>query len=117
MNVYRRYRVLIVAAAAAAVVLAFFISSEVESHLARQRVEDLMGPAIHDMREELLAGMDATLYYLSACVTNELPSVAAAVADPRRVTDLMHVFALDEINFIDTNGVIRATTHPSPLNY
>ena len=117
MNVYRRYRVLIVAAAAAAVVLAFFISSEVESHLARQRVEDLMGPAIHDMRQELLAGMDATLYYLSACVTNELPSVAAAVADPKRVTDLMHVFALDEINFIDTNGVIRATTHPSQLNY
>ena len=117
MNVYRRYRILILAAAAAAVVLAFFISSEVESHLARQRVEDLMGPAIHDMREELLAGMDATLYYLASCVTNELPSVAAAMDNPKRVTALMHMFALDEINFIDTNGVIRATTHPSQQDY
>ena len=117
MNVYRRYRMLILAAAAAAVVLAFFISSEVESHLARQRVEDLMGPAIHDMREELLAGMDATLYYLASCVTNELPSVASASANPKRVTDLMRLFALDEINFIATNGVIRATTHPSQRDY
>ena len=117
MNVYRRYRILIVSAAAAAVVLAYFLSSEVESRLARQRVEDLMEPAIHDMREELLAGMDATLYYLASCVTNELPSVAAAAANPGRITTLMHAFALDEINFIDTNGVIRATTHPSQLGY
>ena len=117
MNVYRRYRIFIVAAAAAAVVVAYFISSEVESHLARQRVEDLMEPAIHDMREELLAGMDGTLYYLASCVTNDLPGVAAAVAHPERIMSLKRMFALDEINFIDTNGVIRASSHPSQVGY
>lgn len=117
MNVYRKYRTLIVAGAAVAAVLAYFVSSSVESRLARQRVEALMGPAVHDMREEMLAGMDPILYYLASCVTRDLPSLSAATSRPERVTSLMRTLALDEINFIDTNGVIRVTTHQSQKDY
>jgi len=117
MNVYRKYRALIVAGAAVAAVLAYFVSSAVESRLARQRVEALMAPAIHDMREEMLAGMDPILYYLASCVTRDLPSLAAATSSPERVTSLMETLSLDEINFIDTNGVIRVTTHQSQQDY
>lgn len=117
MTVYRRYRTMIVAAAAVASVLAYFVSSSVESRLARQRVEALMGPALHDMREDLLAGMDPILYYLASCIQRDLPTVAAAAADPSRVRDVKRAYALDEINFADANGVIRATTHPSQQGY
>ena len=117
MNVYRKYRVLIVCAAVAAAVLAYFVSSYVESRLARQRVESLMEPAIHDMREDLLAGMDHVLFYLASCVRRVLPSVEAAKSAPEKVDALMRTLKLDEINFADTNGVIRATTHPTQLNY
>ncbi len=117
MNVYRRCRMLIVAAAVVAAVIAYFVSSEVESNLARRRVEALMGPSIKDMHEEMLEGMDPVLFYLASCIRRDLPSVAAAAADPPRVKALMRAYALDEINFIDTNGVIRATTHPSLLGY
>ena len=117
MTVYRRCRFLIVVAAAAAVVLAYFVSSEVESRLVRERVEALMAPAANDMREEMLAGADPILYYLANCIQRDLPTVAAAASSPQKVTALMRTYALDEINFADTNGVIRATTHPSQLNY
>ena len=117
MTVYRRCRFLIVVAAAAAVVLAYFVSSEVESRLVRERVEALMAPAVNDMREEMLAGADPILYYLANCIQRDLPTVAAAASSPQKVTALMRTYALDEINFADTNGVIRATTHPSQLNY
>ena len=117
MTVYRRCRFLIVAAAAAAAVLAYFVSSEVESRLVRKRVEALMAPAANDMREEMLAGADPILYYLANCIQRDLPTVAAAASSLQKVTALMRTYALDEINFADTNGVIRATTHPSQLNY
>ena len=117
MSVYRKYRTMIVAAAAVAAVLAYFVSSSVESGLARRRVEAMMEPALHDMREDLLAGMDPILYYLSFCIQRDLPTVAAAAASPSRVDELKRVYALDEINFADTNGIIRATTHPTQLNY
>ena len=117
MNVYRKCRLVIVAAAAAAAVLAYFASSEVESHLARRRVEDMMGPALKDMREEMLTGMDPVLFYLASCIRRTLPSVSAAAADPSRMEALMRTFALDEINFIDTNGVIRASTYPELRGY
>ena len=65
MNAYRKYRVLIVAAACVAAVAAYFVSSEVETRLMRARVEALMGPAVQDMREEMLAGADPILYYLA----------------------------------------------------
>ena len=99
MTVYRRCRFLIVAAAAAAVVLAYFVSSEVESRLVRERVEALMAPAVNDMREEMLAGADPILYYLANCIQRDLPTVAAAASSPQKVTALMRTYALDEINF------------------
>ena len=117
MTVYRRCRFLIVVAAAAAVVLAYFVSSEVESRLVRERVEALMAPAANDMREEMLAGADPILYYLASCIQRDLPTVAAATSSPQKVTALMRTYALDEVNFADTNGVIRATTHPSQQGY
>ena len=117
MNAYRKYRVLIVAAACVAAVAAYFVSSEVETRLMRARVEALMGPAVHDMREEMLAGADPILYYLANCIQRELPTVASAASSPQKVSALMRTYALDEINFADTNGVIRATTHPSQKNY
>ena len=117
MTVYRRCRFLIVAAAAAAAVLAYFVSSEVESRLVRKRVEALMAPAANDMREEMLAGADPILYYLASCIQRDLPTVAAATSSPQKVTALMRTYALDEVNFADTNGVIRATTHPSQQGY
>ena len=117
MNVYRKYRAMILAAAGVAAVMAYFISSSVESRLARQRVEALMDPALHDMREDLLAAMDRILYYLSACIQRDLPTVADAAANPSRVKEIARVYQLDEINFIDSNGVIRATTHSEQLGY
>ena len=117
MNVYRKYRAMILAAAGVAAVMAYFISSSVESSLARQRVEALMDPALHDMREDLLAAMDRILYYLSACIQRDLPTVADAAANPSRVKEIARVYQLDEINFIDSNGVIRATTHSEQLGY
>ena len=117
MNVYRKCRLLIVAAAVVATVIAYFVSSSVESRLAHRRVEALMEPALQDMREDVLAGMDSILYYLAACIRRDLPSVAAAVKNPARVDTLRRAFSLDEINFIDSNGVIRVTTHPKQLGY
>ena len=117
MNAYRKYRVLIVAAACVAAVAAYFVSSEVETRLMRARVEALMGPAVHDMREEMLAGADPILYYLANCIQRELPTVASAASNPQRVSALMRTYALDEVNFADSNGVIRATTHASQKNY
>ena len=115
MNAYRKYRVLIVAAACVAAVAAYFVSSEVETRLMRARVEALMGPAVHDMREEMLAGADPILYYLANCIQRELPTVASAASSPQKVSALMRTYALDEVNFADSNGVIRATTHARQL--
>ena len=115
MNIYRKYRVWILSTAVAASVAAYFLSNSVESKLARRRVESVMAPAIHDLRHEIIVGMDPILFYLAGIVRNSVGHVTNAT--PEIAHTLRDKLRLDEINFIDTNGVIRVSTHESQVGY
>ena len=115
MNIYRKYRVWILTTATAASVAAYFLSNSVESKLARRRVESIMVPAIQDIRNEIIVGMDPILFYLAGVVRDSVGHITNATTET--ANRLRKELKLDEINFVDTNGVIRVSTHESQVGY
>lgn len=115
ISVYRKYRIAIWIGAAVASVAAYVTSNAVESRLARIRLEAEFEPAIRNMREEILVAADATLFY----VANHIAALGSRVTGTTSATAslIARQFGLDEVNFIDTNGVITATTHARQLGY
>ena len=115
INVYRKCRIAIWIGAAVASAAAYVTSDAVESRLARARLESEFEPAARNMREEILVAADETLFYIA----NHLAALGSRVTGTTSTTASLvaRQFGLDEVNFIDTNGVITASTHARQLGY
>ena len=115
MNAYRKCRIAIWIGATLASAVAYFASDAVESRLACNRLESEFGPAMRNMREEILVTADSTLYYIANRIAASGARVTGTTSKTARL--IARRFGLDEVNFIGTNGAIVASTHRNQLGY
>ena len=101
------------------VVIAFlftvFALWSIQTNLSKQSAMDLLELNISDVRQDVIDASDENLLALTgevAAVVNDAPEVDSAY-----LGELLNKFDVSEINVIDENGIIIATTHEDFLGY
>ena len=112
---YRKLRALIWTGAAIASAAAYFTADTVESGLARDRLEAEFEPGLGNIRSEVLVAANSTLYYIANRIASS--GVTVSNATSKLAVELAGTYGLDEVNFADMEGVIRASTHPEQIGY
>jgi len=87
----------------------------IQTRLSENNAISLLELNLSDVREDIIDASDANLLKLTRSIAQELD--ASESIDDMLLSDLMSRYDVTEINVIDENGVIVATTYPDFLNY
>ena len=111
-NTFLRWLLLIVVLAFA---MSMIFSWTLQTGLSQHSAANLLRLNIKDVRQDVIDASDANLLELTREVAADLDN--GADADEAGLTKIMERHDVAEINIIDENGFIIATTHPDFLNY
>ena len=87
----------------------------IQTRLSENNAVQLLRLNLSDVREDIIDASDNNLLKLTRSVAQELN--AQETIDAALLNDLMVKYDVTEINVIDENGIIIATTYPDFLNY
>ena len=111
-NTFLRWLLLIVVLAFA---MSMIFSWTLQTGLSQHSAANLLRLNIKDVRQDVIDASDANLLELTREVAADLDN--GADADEAGLTKIMDRHDVAEINIIDDNGFIIATTHPDFLGY
>ncbi|MBO6066079.1 MAG: SpoIIE family protein phosphatase, partial [Lachnospiraceae bacterium] len=109
---FLRWLLLIVGVAFA---VSMVFSWTLQTRLSEKSAVNLLRLNIADVRQDVIDASDANLLSLTRTIASEIDD--GAPADDAGLADLMVKYDVAEINLIDADGIIIATTHPDFLNY
>ena len=109
---FRKWLLMLVALAFMATTVFLWVSQTI---LAERNASNILSLNITDVNADIHAASDENLLNLAKRIADELNQTD-------RITDAMLVqiaarYSVTEINYIDKNGIIRATTYPDFLGY
>ena len=87
----------------------------IQTRLSENSAIDLLMLNLSDVREDIIDASDENLLKLTRSVAGDLNAMESVVSDDLIV--LTAAYDVTEINVIDENGIIIATTHPAFLGY
>jgi len=87
----------------------------IQTRLSENSAIDLLMLNLSDVREDIIDASDENLLKLTRSVAGDLNAMESVVSDDLLV--LTAAYDVTEINVIDENGIIIATTHPAFLGY
>jgi len=109
---FLRWLLLIVGVAFA---VSMVFSWTLQTRLSEKSAVNLLRLNIADVRQDIIDASDANLLSLTRTIASDIDG--GAPADDAGLSALMAEYDLAEINLIDADGIIIATTHPDFLNY
>ena len=112
-SVIQRWMLLIVAVASALSILFTWIA---QTRAYRGKIRDLLSLNIRDVRQDVIDASDRNLLKLTEKIALQLDDQEGEITSGE-LEALKTQFDVSEINVIDSNGIIIATTHPPFLDY
>ena len=109
---FQRWLIVLVALAFLATTAFLWV---IQTRLSENNAIDLLMLNLSDVREDIIDASDENLLKLTRIVAGDLNAMESVVSDDLLV--LMAAYDVTEINVIDENGIIIATTHPAFLGY
>ncbi|MBR6999034.1 MAG: SpoIIE family protein phosphatase [Lachnospiraceae bacterium] len=109
---FLRWLLLIVGVAFA---VSMVFSWTLQTRLSEKSAVNLLRLNIADVRQDVIDASDANLLSLTRTIASEIDG--GAPSGDSGLADLMAKYDVAEINLIDTDGIIIATTHPDFLHY
>lgn len=101
------------------VITAFFVTTAFlwffQTKLSEENAVDLLKLNISDVRQDIVDASDENLLQLSWKIAGDLNSVNNITND--FLHELTNKYDVAEINFINSEGIIKATTYPDFMNY
>ena len=101
------------------VVLAFLVTTAslwfIQTGLSRQSAVDLLELNIKDVRQDILDASDKNLLELTRKVAAELKNIEEV--DSKKLMSLAFKYEVSEINYINENGIITASTNEDFIDF
>ena len=111
-HAFQRWLILLVAIAFLATTAFLWL---IQTRLSQSNAISLLELNLSDVREDIIDASDENLLRLARSVANDIN--AAEAVDSAYLVELMLKYDVTEINLIDSNGFIIATTYPEFMNY
>lgn len=96
-------------------VVSYIVIDTIEMSHERDRLRESLAVQEENMREEVLVGLNSTLFYMANLIDGMGENLKTVTNE--KVSEIAKILKLDELSFIDKDGVIRASTLPTLVGF